>query len=305
MSDIIELNETVAIASDSRLSAYLELTKPRIASLVLVATAAGFYLAWPIGSDLSILPLLLHAIIGTALVASGANACNQFLEAGSDAKMTRTAGRPIPSGRLSPSEVRLFGGGLAVVGAVYLAVFTNPLACALAISSFLAYVFVYTPLKRVSSICVFVGAIPGALPPVIGWAAATGSVSLEAWILFGIVFVWQLPHVAAIAYLHREDYRRAGTAMIPVIDESGLWTDFHVITHSIGLLAVSLFPTFHGSAGAEYGIGAAILGLAFLGCGVWFLAKRTRESARFHLFASITYLPAIFAFLLIDKTWLA
>ncbi|MCH9003568.1 MAG: protoheme IX farnesyltransferase, partial [Planctomycetes bacterium] len=225
MSDTLDIQEAASALSPThasmpaaRLLAYFELTKPRIASLSLVATAMGFFLALPASAGVSsMIPLLIHTLLATAMVAAGANAINQFMEADLDAKMERTRNRPIPSGRLAPFEVGVFGSCLALFGVVYLALAVNTLAASIAAFTFCMYAFVYTPLKRVTSLCVFVGAIPGALPPVIGWAAASGSVTIGGWLLFAIVFFWQLPHFVAIAWLYQDDYRRAGYPMLPVI----------------------------------------------------------------------------------------
>ena len=177
----------------------------------------------------------------------------------------------------------------------------RPVLLGLAAVTFLSYVFVYTPLKRTTSMCVLVGAIPGALPPVIGWAAATGGVSLGGWLLFAIVYFWQLPHFAAIAWKYREDYARAGYPMLSVIDPDGTRTNLHVVTHTVALIVASLLPALYGVSGVVYGAGAVLLGIAFLVCGIRFLANKTRESARWHVLASIVYLPVLLTLLLLDK----
>jgi len=279
----------------------LELAKPRIAALVLVAASAGFLMGLPAEANWSALPLLLHVLWSVALVAAGANALNQYLESEFDARMQRTAGRPIPSGRLSRWEVCAFGGLAGAIGVAWLAVFVNLSAAALAGFTLLLYVLVYTPLKRWTPLCVFVGAVPGALPPVIGWTAACGFLAPEAWPLFAIVFLWQLPHFAAIAWLYREDYARAGYPMLPVVDPGGHRTNLHMITHSVGLLMVSFLPVLSHHAGLVYAVGAMTLGLGFLGFGIHFVRHKTDAAARLHLFASVLYLPALCAFLLADK----
>ncbi|MBI4719491.1 MAG: protoheme IX farnesyltransferase [Planctomycetes bacterium] len=285
----------------ARATACLELSKPTILGLVLVATCLGFYLAAPGGTAGATAALLLPCLLGTSLVAAGANALNQYLEADYDRRMARTADRPIPSGRLAPREAMAFGLTSAVAGFITLAAGTNLLAALVAGTTLVVYVCLYTPLKRVTPLCVFVGAVPGALPPVIGWSAAAGSLSVHAWLLFAIVFFWQLPHVAAIAWLYRDDYRRAGYRMLSVVDGSGTRTNLHMITHTVGLIAASLFPTFYGLAGATYAVGAVLLGLGFLGFGVWFVLRRTTEVARLHLLASVTYLPLLCALMMMDK----
>jgi protoheme IX farnesyltransferase len=286
----------------ARLAAAVELAKPRIAGMVLVATVLGFYLAIPGKLDLAALPLLLHTIVGTALVASGANAFNQLLEAQHDANMDRTRFRPLPSGRLTASEVLAIAAVLSAVGVVYLALLTTMVAALVAAAAWFLYVFAYTPLKRVTSLCVFVGAIPGAMPPLIGWAAVAGDLPRHAFVPFAILYFWQLPHFAAISWLYRDDYARAGYPLLSVTDRAGLRLNMHMITHTLALMAASLLPVFYRLSGAAYGISAAVFGLAFLACGVAFVLRRTRAMARFHLLASIVYLPLLFSIMMLDKT---
>jgi protoheme IX farnesyltransferase len=303
MSDTIELNEAVSpVAAGWRVGAYVELTKPRIIGLVLVVVAVGFFLSLRTQADWAAITLLFHTVLGTALVAGGANTLNQYLEAEFDGRMSRTQDRPLPSGRLSRAEALAFGTAIAATGLLYLALQTNPLCSLLAALTLTSYVFVYTPMKRRTPLCVYIGAVPGALPPVIGWAAGGGSLSMEAWLLFGVLFFWQLPHFAAIAWQYREDYARAGYPMLSVIDRDGLRTNLHVITHSVGLLAMSVLPVIAGLNGPVYGIGAVTLGVAFLACGVLFVARKTAEVARFHVLASVTYLPLLFGLMMIDRT---
>ncbi len=301
MSDTLPLADHARAVGWSRFAAYIELTKPRVASLVLVATAVGYFLALPAIPDITAFIGLASTILGITLVAGSANAMNQLIEVRYDAMMTRTQDRPLVTNRLTPYEVLVSATIACILGISILAIQTNLLAAALALLSFTSYVFVYTPLKRTTTLCVIVGAVPGALPPVIGWAAATGTIPLEAWLLFAIVFVWQLPHVAAIAWLHKEDYQRADFAMLPVVDPSGLRTCLHMITHSITLLTVSFLPIVYGLAGTTYLLGAMILGVSFLLVGVAFVWLKTAYIARVHLFSSITYLPALFAAMMVDK----
>lgn len=308
MSDIIELKQASGVLTRSRVAAYIELTKPRIAGMVLVATALGFYLARTaeggpkLHLPLPAVALLVHALLGTALVAAGANALNQFLEAGYDGRMVRTQDRPIPSGRLTAAEVLTFAVLISVVGVLYLSLCVNFLASLVALLALLSYVFLYTPLKRNTWLCLFVGAVAGALPPVIGWAAGAGTLTMGACLPFAILFFWQLPHFAVIAWLNREDYGRAGFPMLPVIDPKGTRTDRCVITQTLALLVASLLPAIYGLTGFVYAIGATVLGLAFLGCGVLFVCRKTNYTARFHLLASVIYLPLLFAVLILDKT---
>lgn len=284
----------------ARLGVYIELAKPRIAVLVLVATALGFFMGGA-GMGAAEWILLLHTLIGTGLVAGGANALNQYLEADLDAKMDRTRDRPLPSGRLTPSQTLTAGVAASAIGVVHLTLLVNPLAASLAAATLLSYVLLYTPLKRVTAYSLFVGAVPGALPPIIGWAAAAGHLPLRSWLLFLIVFFWQLPHFMAIAWMYREDYRRAGFPVVPVIDPDGTRTNVEMISHSVALLMASLLPTLYGLTGTIYAVGAMALGLGFLLCGVLFVVRKNMEVARLHLLASVIYLPALLLLMLLDK----
>lgn len=301
VSDTIDMVALARYWTWARVASFVELTKPRIAVLVLVATLMGFCLAVAAGVGPTSTGVLVHVLIGTALAAGGANAVNQYVEAEHDARMVRTRNRPIPSGRLSSEQVLFFGVAGVVIGTVYITVTATLLAGFLTATSFLIYIFAYTPLKRVTPTCVFVGAVPGALPPVIGWAAATGTVSLEAWLLFGIVFFWQLPHFAAIAWLYREDYARAGFVVLPAVDAGGIWTDLHIVTHTVTLLVVSFLPVVYGLAGPLYAVGAMALGLGFLGSGALFVARKTALRARVQVIASVIYLPCLLSAMVIDK----
>jgi len=300
MSDTIGYSATAPARTRVRVGIYAELTKPRITALVLVATAAGFGLGLQVDSTWAALPALLHTIVGTALVAAGANALNQCREVEFDRLMRRTQSRPLPSGRMSVNEALGFGGAAGALGMIYLTTQVNVSAALLAGMTLATYVFVYTPLKRATSTCVLVGAVSGALPPVIGWAAA-GPLSIGAWLLFAILFFWQLPHFAAIAWLHRDDYARAGYPMLPVIDPGGMRTDLHMMTHTAALLIASALPVVYGLSGMAYAIGAMLLGLAFLGFSVHFVLRKSVESARWHLFASVIYLPLLLSLMLMDK----
>ncbi len=301
------MSETLSVSASSvvltqRVGAFLELAKPRIAALVLAATAAGFCLAVPAGLWSAADALrLVHTLLGTALVSAGANALNQFFEADSDALMIRTRGRPLPSGRLLPREVLSFGLASGILGTLYLGLTVNPLAASLAAACLLIYVFLYTPMKRVSSLCVFVGAVSGALPPTIGWSGGTGAVELGAVWLFALVFFWQLPHFGSISWLHRADYARAGYPLIPVTDATGLRLDLHIMSHTLTLLAVSLLPTVYRSTGVIYGGAALVLGTMFLGLTLWFVCCKTPRIARVHVLASVIYLPALLGFLMLDR----
>lgn len=302
MSDILEFDRPIEWSAPLRvrLSAYVELTKPRIAGMVLAAAALGFYLALPGELSASAVIVLLHALLGTALVAGGANALNQWLEADQDRCMDRTRTRPLPSGRLTPSEVLAFSVTITLGGVAYLALFASGAAALVAGVAALLYAFVYTPMKRVAPACVLVGAVPGAMPPLIGWAAATGTLSAVSCVPFAILFMWQLPHFAAIAWLYREDYSRAGYPLAKTVNECKS-SGARMIGETLGLIAVSVLPVWYGLAGGLYGAGAVLLGAVFLGFGIAFVLNRTKPMARLHLLASVVYLPLLFALMMIDK----
>jgi protoheme IX farnesyltransferase len=281
-----------------RVRDYLELTKPRIAVLVLFTVAAGALLATRGPFDVA---LLIHTLLGTALVAGGASALNQYLERHSDALMRRTENRPLPAGRLQPAEVVLFGVVLGVTGVAYLAVaLPSPAAALVAAVTFVSYVFIYTPLKRLTPLNTLVGAVPGALPPVIGWAAVRGNVGPEVFALFLIVFLWQVPHFLAIAWIYREDYRHAGLKMLPVVDRDGVLTARQMATYCLALLCISLAPVVLGSAGPFYLTGATLLGVGFLLRTLSFRRDKSEAQARRVLRASLIYLPTLFALLIVD-----
>ena len=303
MSDAIAIHDALPSATAwHRLHAYWELTKPRIAGMVLVAAMVGFYVSGACASGAASWLRLIAALTGIGLVGCGANALNQYLESDFDAQMVRTRERPIPSGRLTPFEVLAFGVGISVVGLLVLLLWVNPLSALLTGLTIASYVFVYTPLKRVTSLCVYVGAVPGALPPVIGWAAGCGTLTMEAWLLFAILYFWQLPHFAAIAWQYREDYADAGYPMLSVGDRQGFRTCRHMLTHTVALLMASLLPALTAMTGATYGVAAMLLGTAFLLCGARFVLHRTTLRARSVVIASVVYLPLLFITLMFDKT---
>jgi protoheme IX farnesyltransferase len=254
------------------------------------------------------LVLVLHAVLGTALVAAGASALNQVLERNSDARMRRTQGRPLPAGRMHPAEALAFGLVLAITGLVYLAcTLSHPAAAAVAGFTFAAYVGLYTPLKSRTSLNTLVGAVPGALPPIIGWCAVRGSITVEAVNLFFVLFLWQVPHFLAIAWIYREEYGRAGLCMLPVEDPTGRHTAHQMVLYCLTLLAVSLTPVLLGSASLLYVAGALVLGLGFLATTLGFRRMRSVRNARHVLRASLVYLPGLLALLLLDRAfpWLA
>lgn len=284
-----------------RLADLAELTKPRITTMVAVTTAAGFVMA-SAGSLASLdLGLLLHALAGTALVASGASALNQVVERDVDARMRRTANRPLATGRLHPDVGLLFAVTLAVAGVIWLALAVNLLTALLGALTLAGYVFIYTPMKRLSSLSTLVGAIPGAVPPMMGWTAARDALEPGAWALFAILFLWQMPHFLAIAWMYRADYERGGMPMLPVIDPGGSRTGRQAILYAAALVPVSLLPTPLGLTGGIYFAGALLLSLGFLYASWSFQRTRSNASARRLLLVSVVYLPAILAVMLLDR----
>lgn len=277
---------------------FCELTKPRIVLMVLVTACVGYYTG---SGRIPDYVQLLQMLIGTALAAGGTLALNQFIERKIDAMMERTNRRPLPDGRVLPQDALWFGIALTLVGLGYLTVTVNWLSALVAASITASYLLAYTPMKRFSSLCVPVGAVPGALPPVIGWVAARGDLSVDAWVLFAIMFLWQIPHTLAIAYLYREDFAKAGIKFLPVIEPDLESTNRQILVHCSALLAVSLLPTLIGLAGAVYFVAAFILGVAFLASGINLVFAPTRAGARRLLFASLIYLPALLLVMALDR----
>jgi protoheme IX farnesyltransferase len=286
------------VKQSGRVAAYLELTKPRVTLLTVSTTAFGFYLA---SIDTLELSLLFHTLLGTVMLVGGTSVLNQFLERETDAKMHRTEQRPLPSGRLKAENAMLFGLVLGVAGVLYLAVRTNLLTAFLGCLAAVAYLFVYTPLKTRTPWCTLVGAFPGAIPPLLGWAAARGDLDFDAWALFAILFLWQFPHFLAISWLYREDYRRGGFSMGPLVDLDGRKTSSRIIVYCLVLLPVSLVPWISRLAGFTYLFGALILGLMFLAFGIEAAFSRTKMSARRLLRASVVYLPLLLFLMALDK----
>jgi protoheme IX farnesyltransferase len=282
----------------SRTADFVALTKPRLNLLVIATTAAGYYLGARGPFDAV---TFLNLTIGTALVAGGSAAYNQILERHVDALMERTRWRPLAAGRLGTREAFWFATALSLAGLAWLAIATNWLATAVAFVTLATYVVLYTPLKLKTSFATVVGAIPGALPPMIGWAAATNTLSREAWLLFGLVFLWQMPHFLAIAWLCRDDYSRAGFPMLPVIEPDGRSTAQQVAAYASALVPVSLIPAIIGLAGPSYFVIALLLGLAFLYFSLRFAMRRTRRDARTLFLASIAYLPLVLIVLVLDR----
>jgi protoheme IX farnesyltransferase len=287
----------LAPAEGNRLADYAQLSKVRLSGLVMITVAAGYFIASPGMPNLAV---LLCTLIGVSLVAAGTSALNQFIERERDARMERTRNRPLPSGRMLPGEALAFGlltitGGLLIVG-----LGVNLLAAALTAATSAIYVLVYTPLKTRTTLNTLVGAIPGALPPMIGWAAATGKIQLGAFVLFAILYVWQLPHFWSIAWFYRDDYKRGGMRMLSVEDTDGGMLARQISLWCVTLMVTSLLPVLVGMAGRTYAVGALALGVGFLAAGVINQFKRTRESTRGVFFASLLYLPLLLGVLLFD-----
>jgi len=287
-----------ATAARQRLADYLALTKPRVVTMVLVTTLFGFYL----GADAApALRLLLHTLIGTALAAGGTLALNQYMERHLDARMVRTRHRPLPDGRLAPGEALALGLALLAGGLAYLQVAAGA-PCALVTAAIAAtYLLAYTPLKSRTSLCSLVGAVPGALPPVAGWAAARGGVSTEAWVLFAIMYLWQIPHTLAIGRMYRDDYARAGIRVLAVVDTDGSSTAIQAVVNCLALLPVALLPTLLGMAGSLYFAIALLLGLGFLWAAIGLARTRSLMDARRLLVVSLVYLPVLLGTMALDK----
>jgi heme o synthase len=287
-----------AAVSQSRANDFLQLTKPRITVLVVITTLVGFY----VGTRGALpLVLLAHTLLGTALVAGGASAFNMYFERNLDGLMRRTESRPLPSGRMRSREALWFAALISAAGMLYLALFVNILTSVLSALTFLSYLALYTPLKRRTWLCTLIGAAPGALPTTMGWAAVNGTLSAGAWILFAIVFVWQLPHFYAIGWMYREDYARAGFPMLPVVDETGIRTSRQAGIFILLLIGITILPSVTGLAGKIYLTGALALGLLFLVYGILFVMQRDRASARRLFLTSIGYLPLLFCLMMVDK----
>jgi protoheme IX farnesyltransferase len=281
-----------------RLADFAELTKPRVVVMVLITAFVGFY----VGSDgIPNYLRLLQMLFGTALAASGTLALNQFLERDTDGLMERTRRRPLPDGRVQPREALWFGTVIMAAGLGYLALAVNLAAAWVTLAITISYLFCYTPMKRRSPLCMLIGAVPGALPPVIGWAAARGEFQIDAWVLFAIMFLWQVPHTLAIARLYREDYARAGIQFLPVVEPDGKSTNRQIVSHCAALLAVSLLPTLLGSAGPIYFIVAFVLGAGLLASGIRLALQSSASRARRLLLSSLVYLPALLLVLALDR----
>jgi heme o synthase len=281
-----------------RMGVFTDLFKARLTTLVLLTTLVGFYVGWTGAMNYA---LLFHTLLGTALLASGAAALNQWLEREHDARMRRTCNRPLPSGRLQADTVLLLGTGVSAAGLLWLAMTVNLLCAVLGILTLGSYLFIYTPLKHRTHLNTIVGAVPGALPPLMGWVAASGEITLAGWALFAILFFWQMPHFLAIAWLYREDYDQAGFVMLPSVDPDGRRTASQAISHTLGLLPASLSPFVLQLAGPLYLVGALLLGGFFLWRAVQFSRALDEVQARRLFYASIIYLPALLGLMVLDK----
>jgi protoheme IX farnesyltransferase len=277
---------------------FVALTKPRVVLMVLVTTLMGYDVALTGPADYL---RMIHLLIGSLLAAGGTLALNQYRERDLDARMDRTRARPLPAGRLQPLEAWLFGVALTLVGTAYLAALVNPLVALVTLATTILYLFAYTPLKRRTPLCTLVGAVAGALPPVAGWAGARGDVAPGAWVLFAILFLWQLPHTLAIARLYRDDYARAGVRVLPVVDPDGASTERQVVLSCVALVTVSLLPAVAGWTGPIYLAGALVLGLAFSAVGVEQALVPSPRAARHVLLASLIYLPLLLGLMAFDR----
>jgi len=298
-----EARESRAATFSSTVSDCWALTKPEVNFLILVTTVAGFYLASTSGSANFHSLLALHTVLGTLLVAAGTAALNQASECSFDRQMRRTARRPVAAGRIQRSQAFFFGVSLALAGAIYLRIEVNGLACLLAIITLATYLFLYTPLKRVTPLCILVGAFPGAMPPLIGWAAARGRLDPVAWLLYGIVFLWQFPHFMAIAWMYREDYARAGYLVLPLNEQRDRYVIWQSFVASLALLAVTLVPAIYEKSSLVYFAGALTIGTIFSYYSARLALRKSNASARQLLVASILYLPAIFILMMLDRKW--
>lgn len=266
--------------------------------MVIISVVGGFYLGTEGPFNFI---LLLNALLGSWLVAGGTSALNQLIERDIDAVMKRTKKRPLPAGRLNVMQVKIFSISIAIAGVIYLCLTVNILTGILAALTLVTYIFIYTPSKKKSPVSTIIGAFPGALPAMGGWTAVRGEITIEAWVLFAILFFWQLPHFLAIAWIYREDYSRGGFPVLTVVDEEGFRTSLHIIVNCLALLSVSLLPTLLGLTGAIYFVGALVLGIAFLISGIRVAIWKSNRYAKQLLHASIIYLPILMGFMIFDK----
>jgi protoheme IX farnesyltransferase len=290
--------QTAGLTLTERASAYVALTKPDVSFLVLMTTAAGYYMGvrGPVGWL-----HMVHVVFGTMLIAGGTAALNHYVERESDRYMRRTASRPLPSGALQPGEALSFGVALSILGAFDLYFVAGPLASGLGVATCLSYLLAYTPLKKRTVWATFVGAFPGAIPPMIGWVAATGSLDRGAWLLFGILFLWQFPHFHAISWMYREDYARAGIMMLPVVDREGTRTFRQIIFYAAALVGVSLLPVLVGMAGVVYFFGALVVCMGLLQVCLWAASNKTNTRAKWLMHATVIHIPLLLGLMIYDK----
>ena len=291
-------SRTAELAQPTKLGAYIALTKPEVSLLVLMTTGAGFYMG-----ARGPMPWLhmLHVIFGTMMIAAGTAALNHYIERESDRFMRRTASRPLPAGQLTPAEALRFGLGLALAGAVDLYYSAGSIACLLGVFTSLSYLLAYTPLKKRTVWATFIGAIPGAIPPMIGWTAATGELGTGAWLLFAILFLWQFPHFHAISWMYREDYARAGILMLPVVDKDGTRTFRQIILYAASLVAVSLLPAIMGFAGVLYFFGALVTCTGLVQVCLWAATAKTNTRAKWLMHATVLHIPILLGLMMYDK----
>ena len=291
-------SRTAALAQPTKLGAYIALTKPDVSLLVLMTTGAGFYMG-----ARGPMPWvhMLHVIFGTMMSAAGTAALNHYIERESDRFMRRTASRPLPAGQLTPAEALRFGLGLALAGAVDLYYSAGSIACLLGVFTSLSYLLAYTPLKKRTVWATFIGAIPGAIPPMIGWTAATGKLGTGAWLLFAILFLWQFPHFHAISWMYREDYARAGILMLPVVDKDGTRTFRQIILYAASLVAVSLLPAIMGFAGMLYFFGALVTSTGLVQVCLWAASAKTNTRAKWLMHATVLHIPILLGLMMYDK----
>jgi protoheme IX farnesyltransferase len=292
-----EIQQAKAVNLRERVAAYFELTKPRIAFMLVLTAAAGFYL----GSDAAFdWRVFLNSMVGITLLAFGVASLNQFLERNIDGLMQRTAKRPLPAGKLSGAEALAFGALLCLISEVYLAFLVNPLTALLGVVVIVGYVLLYTPLKTRTTASTAIGALPGAMPPLMGWTSAANEITLGAWVIFAMLFLWQFPHFLAIAWMYREEYAKAGILMLPVVEPDGKITARQIVIFTALLFPVSLMPFFIGIAGWIYLVGAALLGLWFLYSSIIAAREKTVPQARKLLLVSVLYLPLIYALMVFN-----
>jgi protoheme IX farnesyltransferase len=289
---------TTELSQANKLGAYISLTKPDVSFLVLMTTGAGFYMGargpieWP---------HMLHVVFGTMMIAAGTAALNHYIERESDRYMRRTATRPLPTGQLTPAEALRFGVALCIAGAIDLYFVAGYLACLLGVITSVSYLLAYTPLKKRTVWATFIGAIPGAIPPMIGWTAATGKLDAGAWLLFAILFFWQFPHFHAISWMYREDYARAGILMLPVVDKDGTRTFRQIVLYAATLVAVSLLPAIMGFAGVLYFFGALVTCTALVQVCLWAAHAKTNSRAKWLMHATVMHIPILLGLMMYDK----